>query len=99
MNKEPRNLNPGANVNGQNSLLEEIRSLAFVKAELELYLDTHPGCHTALDYYRKTVDALEELMMKYQNEFGPLRAEGVMSNDYWTWVDTPWPWQVGNGGK
>jgi spore coat protein JB len=65
--------------------------------ELELYLDTHPNCRTALDYYHRTVEALESLMTKYHNEQGPLRAEGVVSDDTWTWVKEPWPWQAGNG--
>ena len=82
-----------------NALLEEIRALSFVKVELELYLDTHPNCRTALDYYRKTVDALDELMIKYHNEKGPLRAEGVLTDDGWTWVSEPWPWQAGNGAS
>ena len=100
MNKDrrtPMENNMRGNMCGGSDLLEEIRALSFVKAELELYLDTHPGCHTALDYYHKTVEALEELMTRYQYEVGPLRAEGVMSNDSWTWVKEPWPWQAGNG--
>ena len=98
MNKDRRTPVDTAMPSGA-ALLEEIRSLSFVKTELELYLDTHPDCHTALDYYYKTVEALEALMMKYQNEVGPLRAEGVMSDDRWSWVDTPWPWQAGNGAS
>ena len=96
MNKDKRTPVDTAMPSGA-ALLEEIRALSFVKTELELYLDTHPTCHTALDYYHKTVEALGMLMTKYQYEVAPLRAEGVMSNDAWTWVDTPWPWQAGNG--
>lgn len=79
------------------ALLEQIRQLSFVKTELELFLDTHPDCRTALDYYHQTIEALDALMMKYHNTVGPLVAAGVVSDDKWTWVDKPWPWQVGNG--
>ena len=74
-------------------LLEQIRALAFVKNELELYLDTHPTCRTALDYYRKTVDELERLTEEYHNQYGPLVASGNLSTDKWNWVEEPWPWQ------
>ena len=77
----------------QGSLEEKIRSLAFVKTELELYLDTHPNCRTALDYYRKTVDELERLTEEYNNQYGPLAASGNLSTENWDWINGPWPWQ------
>ena len=75
------------------TLLEQIRALGFVKVELELYLDTHPNCRTALDYYRKTVDELERLTEEYHNQYGPLVASGNLSTENWNWVNGPWPWQ------
>lgn len=78
------------------SLLEQIRALGFVKTELELYLDTHPTCPTALDYYRQTVDALERLTEEYHNQYGPLVASGNLSTEKWNWVNEPWPWQNEN---
>ena len=89
-------VNNSNNVNN-NSLLEQIRALSFVKTELELYLDTHPNCRTALDYYQQTINALDSLREEYHNTHGPLFADGVVSTDNWTWVDTPWPWQHGAG--
>lgn len=73
---------------------EQIRALGFVKAELELYLDTHPRCTTALDYYYKTIDELKRLTEEYENKVGPLTAAGVKDNEQWTWVNGPWPWQT-----
>lgn len=81
----------GVDYNG-NSLAEKIRALTFVKQELELYLDTHPGCRVALDYYHKTIDALKSLTEEYHNTHGPLVASGVTDEVDWTWVDEPWPW-------
>ncbi|MBE6532735.1 MAG: spore coat protein CotJB [Ruminococcaceae bacterium] len=75
------------------TLLEQIRALGFVKVELELYLDTHPNCRTALDYYRKTVDELERLTEEYHNQYGPLVASGNLSTENWNWINGPWPWQ------
>ena len=89
-------MNNTKNVN-DSSLLEEIRALSFVKAELELYLDTHPECAQALDYYTKTVNALDAMIEEYNNTVAPLSAAGAAGRDKWTWVNTPWPWQNGAG--
>ena len=86
----------GRNANGgalSGSLAEQIRALCFVKTELELYLDTHPRCVIALDYYRQTVEELKRLTEMYENTVGPLTAMGNVSTDQWHWVDGPWPWQ------
>lgn len=91
-----RNMN-GRDTNGgalRGTLAEQIRALGFVKAELELYLDTHPGCRTALDYYHQTLRELKRLVEEYENTVGPLRAEGVTNTENWTWIDGPWPWQM-----
>ena len=75
-----------------NVLFEKIRSLSFVKAELELYLDTHPRCRVALDYYYQTIDALKKYTEEYEARFGPITASGVTDTEEWTWVKEPWPW-------
>lgn len=75
------------------ALGEKIRELTFVQKELELYLDTHPDCKTALDYYYQTVTALNDLAAEYEAKYGPLTSKGVMTDRGWTWVNMPWPWQ------
>lgn len=75
------------------ALLEKIRALDFVKVELELYLDGHPNCRSALDYYYQTIDALREMTLLYESMYGPLTAAGNVNPERWTWVSSPWPWQ------
>ena len=82
---------PRGSVNSS-ALLEEIRRLGFVKNELELYLDTHPDCKVALDYYYQTVDALKSLMDEYHATNSPLIAAESRGGTSWAWVDAPWPW-------
>jgi len=80
--------------------LMAIQELDFVRVELELYLDTHPNCKTAIDYYHKTVDALEELKAEYQAGGTPLVASGAIDTNAWSWINGPWPWQKEvNGNK
>ena len=96
MNKCTRNYSSVSCNSGDNGnaagLMEKIRSLSFVKAELEIYLDTHPSCKVALDYYYQTVDALKKLREEYQAKYGPISAEGCVGTEEWTWVKEPWPW-------
>lgn len=75
------------------SLLKKIQALSFAKVETELYLDTHPNCKAALEYYRNVLDELDIAMTKYNNEVGPIFAEAA-SGDSWKWVEGKWPWQL-----
>ena len=87
----------GRDTNGaalRGSLADQIRALGFVMAELAMYLDTHPGCRTALDYYHQTHRELKRLVEEYENTVGPLSTIGVTDTENWTWVGGPWPWQM-----
>ena len=77
----------------KNSLLEEIRSYNFTLVELGLYLDTHPTDKKALEIYSAVSEKLEQLMEKYEHNYGPLTIGGVKSGERWTWIDGPWPWE------
>lgn len=94
-NRMNNGMNGNGNVGGAltGDLAEQIRALTFVKEELELYLDTHPRCKVALDYYNKTLNELKRLTEQYQNTVGPLTTAGVTDTEMWTWVLGPWPWQ------
>lgn len=98
MNGNRMNGSTNWSANNASSLAEKIRALTFVKQELELYLDTHPTCRVALDYYHMTIDALENLKEEYHNTHGPLVASGVTDEMEWTWVDEPWPWHRSDEG-
>ena len=79
----------------KDALLRKVQALSFAKVETELYLDTHPTCRAALDYYEDTVKALKQKTEEYESKFSPITAGGALGRDSWTWVDTPWPWQMG----
>ena len=97
MNGQNNDRSNGRDVNGgrlNGTLAEQIRALTFVKEELELYLDTHPKCQMALDYYHQTMKELRRLTEEYENTSGPLTTAGVTDTETWTWVGGPWPWQT-----
>jgi len=73
------------------SLMRKIQELSFAKVEAELYLDTHPNCRNALEYYEALLEELDTAMTKYQNEYRALYQQAA-ATDRWSWVDDKWPW-------
>ena len=73
-------------------LMDKIHALSFAMTEAQLFLDTHPDCRAALDYFRNLRDELDGLTPEYQNKYGPLFADMTVG-DKWAWIDGPWPWQ------
>ena len=76
-------------------LLREVQELSFVKCELELFLDTHPDCAQARDYFEQTVSALDSRIDEYESKYGPITAKGALRFEGWNWVDGDWPWYSG----
>ena len=85
----------GNNVSAE-MLTKKLQELAFAKVECELYLDAYPECAAALDYYKGIIKEYTKLAELYENTVAPIRQENIMS-DKWTWVQTPWPWQMTGG--
>ena len=73
-------------------LMDKIHALSFAMTEAQLFLDTHPDCRAALDYFRAAKDEMDMAMTEYQNKYGPLLADMTVG-DKWAWTDGPWPWQ------
>ena len=74
-------------------LMRQIQTLAFAAHEAALYLDGHPTDRKALAYFNMQNEKLREATAEYENNFGPLTANGFNGDDRWTWTDGPWPWK------
>jgi spore coat protein JB len=75
--------------------MQELQTVEFVLIELTLYLDTHPGDQQALAQFNQFQRRKQVLMHQFETEFGPLREYGNSPvGQTWTWVESPWPWQV-----
>lgn len=74
-------------------LMKRIQALDFAKLEAGLFLDTHPECAMALEYFNTTLDELNSLRAEYVAKYGPLTAEDN-GTEGWKWVNSPWPWQT-----
>ena len=73
-------------------LMKKIQAISFAKVETELYLDAHPECTPALDYYKELCQEYDNLVSIYENTVAPLTHESA-AMDSWKWVSKPWPWQ------
>lgn len=57
------------------------------------FLDTHPDNQEALNYYHHYQKIYKEALKEYQECYGPINQKDVRQSNYWTWVQTPWPWE------
>lgn len=76
-------------------LMHKIMMFDFALYDLNLYLDTHPSDSDTLRTYNNLKTTYERLVDEYVERFGPLTAKQVTSDNYWTWISEPWPWEGG----
>ncbi len=80
-------------MDARSALLKEIQAEDFALYETALYLNGHPTCKTALDYYCQHQKIAKALREEYESLYGPLTIYGNVSGSCWHWVDSPWPWE------
>lgn len=78
-------------------LLQQINEVSFAVNDIHLFLDTHPNCQEAFDYYKEKVMERKKLMKEYSEKIGPLTADDVWksSDNCWKWVKEAFPWEKG----
>lgn len=76
------------------ALETRISALGLCVFDTALFLNTHPNCQEALDYFSCKKRELFELTEKYEEKYGPLTALSDPANDCWIWPESPWPWQT-----
>ena len=74
-------------------LMKKIMEYGFAITDLGLYLDTHPKDTDSLMTYSSLRDTYNSLVIEYTRRYGPLTITQVRSDNYWTWISTPWPWE------
>jgi spore coat protein JB len=75
-------------------MLKNVQVKQFSAFDAHLFLNTHPDNKNALAYYRKQQAAARQATMEYEAKYGPLTAGMQSNNEYWDWVDGPWPWEM-----
>ena len=79
----------------RDELMSKIQETGFAVFDTVLFLDSHPTCRVALDFYNENKHMYERYVEEYEKNFGPLSIGGVnMDADSWTWIQGPWPWEL-----
>lgn len=80
----------------RSELLHWINMVSFACNEATLFLDTHPDCQEALDYFEEFNNHRQKALAEYAKYYGPLTLDSSSGcEDHWKWVHEPWPWQEG----
>lgn len=80
-------------MNRQAEMLTNIDALTFAMIDINLYLDVHPKNKKLIKEFNKIQKQKHELLMEYEREFGPLLVTNSGNDNYWSWVENPWPWE------
>lgn len=78
-----------------NTALVELMAIEFAMKELNLYLDTHAQDREVLQLYLSYIKLAKEGRERYQKMYGPLTATDLTLEDGYTWINDPWPWDIG----
>ena len=89
-NYRPRELNATTE---QGRELLKIRELCFAIIDLNLKLDIEPNNRELFRLYKSYNEELNERTKKYSEKYGAIN-QSYDSNEKYTWVDNPWPWEV-----
>ena len=79
-------------MNERNALLRKIMEYSFSALEWNLYLNTHPYDRKAINMFKRMSEKAQELKTEFAQRYGPLYASDVNSEEEWTWINDPWPW-------
>ena len=75
-------------------LLRDIQAYNFAVLETILYLDTHPTDQNVLDLHNQLAAEYNELVHKYQRQYGPIYSYYPDADYPWQWINEPWPWEI-----
>ena len=82
--------------NNNSALLRALQMYDFYLVDLNLYLDTHPNCEIALKKFKEITEKRNQAYNTYINKYGPLKATDNINDNYFSWVNNPWPWEGEN---
>lgn len=75
------------------ALLKRVYEVSFAMDDVVLYLDTHPEDREALNFYHYVSNLRRQAVEAYEAQCGPLMFDQVQDENYWSWVNDPWPWE------
>ena len=77
----------------------DITKVSFAMDDTRLYLDTHPNCMEALEYFKKPQMIRHQLIKEYTERFGPVYSYNIGDSDSWHWNHGSFPWTSSKKGR
>ena len=74
-------------------LFDVINQASFMLDDITLYLNTHPDCRDGMKAYEHYKEIRKEAIEDYTRMYGPISRYDVNEDNYWDWVNKPWPWE------
>lgn len=74
--------------------MRELSATRLAAHDARLFLNNQPNNRAALEYFHIQNNAANQMEQEYVARYGPLTAHQVASTDRWTWIDSPWPWEM-----
>lgn len=92
------NMNQNRNTNtnqNKHQLMKKIYEFGLAAYDTVLFLDTHPCDAEALAFYQKMKHIYNQAVKEYSALYGPLKINQIDNDQYWSWGEGPWPWEMG----
>ncbi len=80
-------------MSSKEQLLHDIGIVDFILVELTLFLDTHPSCGRAMEYFNHYSKMKNQMMKDFSQRYYPLTKDLAESNKEWRWGAAPLPWE------
>ena len=78
------------------NLKRSIMQICFSLYDCRLFLDTHPNCTEAINYYERLHNTFLRLHDEYSSKYGMLSAYSSVENNDWNWNEGKMPWEGDN---
>ena len=101
MSMENRCMNnrPCGDLKTRNELDIAITKVSFAMDDTRLYLDTHPNCGEAIEYFKKLQMIRHQLIKEYTDRFGTIYSYNLGDSDSWNWNQGNFPWSSSKKGR
>lgn len=83
----------------ERELMDIITKVSFAMDDTRLFLDTHPDCTEAMEYFKKMHRIRHEAVKEYAQRFGQIESYHIDNDDdSWDWNSAPLPWHSSKKG-
>ncbi|MBR4304466.1 MAG: spore coat protein CotJB [Clostridia bacterium] len=80
-------------MNERETKLLAVQQADFVLYDALLFLDTHPECAQALEYYKNARLTYQQAASEYESLYGPLSRRSAGGHASFNWLSQPMPWE------